>query len=169
MKVNQGILYISRLTHRLMINNLFQFEQDFADSLRCVPLSVRLKLDTCGVKLKLTHWNLLNTEERQSLLQIPCSTNPEIEKYRQFLQTLITQKTGQPAQELAIASNPPWLEVAIIPESVQAKATETGLPLTPTQWRSLTPIQRFALIKLSRASHENHNFYPALQEFGLVS
>jgi hypothetical protein len=150
-----------------MTNYLFQFEQDFVDSLRCIPMLVRLKLDTCGVKLKLVHWNQFNTDERRSLLEIPCSTSDEIENYRQFLQNLIIQKTGQPATELAIASNPPWLDPEIIPDSVQSKAAETGLTLTQSQWRSLSPIQRFALIKLSRASHENHNFAPALQEFGL--
>jgi hypothetical protein len=150
-----------------MTNYLFQFEQDFVDSLRCIPMLVRLKLDTCGVKLKLVHWNQFNTDERRSLLEIPSSTSDEIENYRQFLQNLIIQKTGQPATELAIASNPPWLDPEIIPDSVQSKAAETGLKLTQFQWRSLTPIQRFALIKLSRASHENHNFVPALQEFGL--
>ena len=150
-----------------MTHYFFQFEQDFAESLRCIPMVIRLKLDTCGVKLKLVHWTQFNAEERQSLLEIPCSTSDEIENYRQFLQNLITQKTGQPATEIAIASNPPWLDSETIPESVQSKATETGLTLTQSQWRSLTPIQRFALIKLSRASHENHNFVPALQEFGL--
>ena len=150
-----------------MTHYFFQFEQDFVDSLRCIPMVIRLKLDTCGMKLKLVHWTQFNADERQSLLEIPCSTSDEIEKYRQFLQDLITQKTGQPATELAIASNPAWLDLETIPESVQFKATETGLTLTQSQWRSLTPIQRFALIKLSRASHENHNFIPALQEFGL--
>jgi hypothetical protein len=150
-----------------MTHYFFQFEQDFVESLRCIPMMIRLKLDTCGVKLKLVHWTQFNADERQSLLEIPCSTPDEIENYRQFLQNLITQKTGQPATEIAIASNPPWLDSETIPESVQSKATETGLTLTQSQWRSLTPIQRFALIKLSRASHENHNFVPALQEFGL--
>lgn len=150
-----------------MTDYLFQFEQDFVDSLRCIPMLVRLKLDTCGVKLKLVHWNQFNSEERQSLLQLPCSTSDEIKNYRQFLQDLITHKTGQPATEIAIASNPLWLDPEIIPDSVQSKAIETRLTLTQSQWRSLTPIQRFALIKLSRASHENHNFVPALQEFGL--
>ena len=135
--------------------------------MRFIHILVRLKLDTCGVKLKLVHWNQFNTDERRSLLEIPCSNSDEIENYRQFLQNLIIQKTGQPATELAIASNPPWLDPEIIPESVHSKATQTGLNLSQSQWRSLSPIQRFALIKLSRASHENHNFAPALQEFGL--
>ena len=108
-----------------MTHYFFQFEQDFVESLRCIPMVIRLKLDTCGVKLKLVHWTQFNADERQSLLELSCSTPDEIEKYRQFLQNLITQKTSQPATEIAIASNPPWLDSETIPESVQSKATET--------------------------------------------
>jgi hypothetical protein len=38
----------------------------------------------------------------------------------------------------------------------------------PEQWAALSPLQRFALIKLSRSSHENSNFLPALKEFQLA-
>lgn len=34
----------------------FAFESDFVDSLRCIPMVVRYKLDTCGIKLKLPEW-----------------------------------------------------------------------------------------------------------------
>jgi len=36
------------------IADFFQFEADFVDSLRCIPMQVRFKLATCGIKLKLT-------------------------------------------------------------------------------------------------------------------
>ncbi|MBD0342498.1 MAG: nitrate reductase associated protein, partial [Microcoleus sp. Co-bin12] len=35
----------------------FEFEADFVEALRCIPMKVRLKLDTCGIKLKLQDWN----------------------------------------------------------------------------------------------------------------
>jgi len=38
--------------------DFFEFEADFVDSLRCIPMHVRLKLDTC-IKLKLAQWNIL--------------------------------------------------------------------------------------------------------------
>ncbi len=151
-----------------MVDSLFKFEQDFTDTLRCIPMSVRYKLDTCGVKLKLNHWNQFSLKEKESLVQQPCLTASEVQEYRQFLQALVIEKNNKPADELAIDPNPSWLNESEIPMSVQDKAAEKGLNFTVAQWRSLTPLQRFALIKLSRASHENHNFYPALQEFGLV-
>ncbi|MDR9402251.1 MAG: nitrate reductase associated protein, partial [Halothece sp. Uz-M2-17] len=45
---------------------------------------------------------------------------------------------------------------------------EFNLKINREQWQKLTPLQRFALIKLSRPSHENKNFYPALKEFAIL-
>ena len=147
----------------------FQFEADFVESLRCIPMQVRLKLDTCGVKLKLHHWHQFTQPEREELVNKPCETSEEARAYKEYLQELVTQHTGSPAKELEIDPNPPWLNPNTIPEQLQAKASEFNLKITSQQWQTLTPLQRFALIKLSRPSHENKNFYPALEEFGLVS
>ncbi|WP_036480554.1 nitrate reductase associated protein [Myxosarcina sp. GI1] len=146
----------------------FQFEADFTESLRCIPMIVRMKLDTCGVKLKLHHWNLLDTTERLTLVEMPCETEAEAAAYRQWLQSLITKKTGKPAGELAVSPHSPWLNDTVIPDAVTAKARELKIDLHLHQWQKLTPLQRFALIKLSRPSHENQNFLPALKEFNLT-
>ena len=146
--------------------HFFQFETDFVESLHCIPMQVRLKLDTCGVKLKLTHWHQLSQTERKVLIQMPCETKQESQIYRDFLQNLLKEKTGAMATELAIDPHPPWQNQEI-PTQVQQKATEFGLVITQAQWLALSQLQRFALIKLSRSSHENKNFLPALQEFGL--
>ncbi|PSF36595.1 nitrate reductase associated protein [Aphanothece hegewaldii CCALA 016] len=148
--------------------HFFQFEADFAESLRCIPMLVRMKLDTCGVKLKLTHWNQFTPEERQTLVTMACLTPEEIQAYRTFVQQLVTSKIGQPAGELPTEEHPPWLNHKVIPEMVLEKATEVNVTITPQQWENLTPLERFALIKLSRKSHENQNFYPALKEFKLI-
>ncbi|MEO1208738.1 MAG: nitrate reductase associated protein [Cyanobacteria bacterium J06638_20] len=145
----------------------FQFEADFVASLRCIPMQVRYKLDTCGVKLKLHHWNQFSTEERQQLVDMPCNTEGAIAHYHDHLQALVTQHAGAPAGELPIDPAPPWMDIAQIPPTVQAKLEEVDGTLSLNQWQTLNPIQRFALIKLSRPSHENRNFVPALREFGL--
>lgn len=146
----------------------FQFEADFVDSLRCIPMQVRFKLDTCGVKLKLADWNHFSTSERQAIVEKPCTTEAEIQAYREFLQDLVQQYNGAPASELPIEPHPAWMEATTIPPSLQEKAQESGVTITQQQWAALTPLQRFALIKLSRPSHENKNFLPALKEFHLL-
>ncbi|MGL5805072.1 MAG: nitrate reductase associated protein [Xenococcaceae cyanobacterium] len=148
--------------------SFFAFEADFVDSLRCIPMVVRMKLDTCGVKLKLAHWNQFDEIEKQALIEKPCENVEESSQYREFLQNLVEKQTGVPAGELPIESNPAWLDINVVPIAIQEKATELNLKISLEQWQQLTPLQRFALIKLSRPSHENHNFLPALKEFQLI-
>ena len=146
----------------------FQFEQDFIDSLRCIPMAVRLKLDTCGVKLKINLWHQFTQTERQTLVTMACATPQEIVTYRDYLQALVTRYTGEPAKEIAVLDQPLWLGETV-PERVQQQAAAHSMAITPQAWQALMPAQRFALIKLSRPSHENRNFVPAMQEFGLGS
>ena len=146
----------------------FQFEADFVDSLRCIPMQVRYKLDTCGVKLKLHHWNQFSAEERQQLVEMACEAAAEVATYQDTLQQMVVRYEGQAAGELPIDPTPPWSVGDRLPEEVCYKAAEIGATLTVEQWQNLTPLQRFALIKLSRPGHENRNFHPALQEFQLI-
>jgi hypothetical protein len=145
----------------------FQFESDFVESLRCIPMAVRYKLDTCGIKLKLEQWNRFSEADRQLLVVGACDTPEETALYRQTLSDLVWQRTQTVASDLPVEAHPDWIEDERIPASVQEKAESLGASLDVEQWRSLTPLQRFALIKLSRSSHENRNFGPALKEFQL--
>lgn len=150
------------------MKDFFEFEADFVDSLRCIPMQVRFKLDTCGVKLKLFHWNHFTPIERQALVEKPCTTENEIQSYREFTQHLVQRHSGAPASDLPVESHPAWMDATTIPPSLDEKAQEIGVSLTLQQWTALTPLQRFTLIKLSRPSHENQNFLPAMQEFHLL-
>lgn len=146
----------------------FQFESDFVDSLRCIPMIVRFKLDTCGVKLKLHQWNKFTEVDRYQTVEMPCNTETEIRNYHDLLHQLVEQRTGEKATDLEVDQNPPWNNAKTIPESVTQKAEEVGITIAQSQWAELTPIQRFVLIKLSRSSHENANFLPAAKEFNLA-
>ncbi|NJK65615.1 MAG: nitrate reductase maturation protein NarM [Microcoleus sp. CSU_2_2] len=146
----------------------FKFEADFVEALRCIPMQVRLKLDTCGIKLKLQDWNHFTQAERQILVELPCLTSAEILDYREQLNQILIQHTGKSGTDLPVDENPPWMDAATIPESVTEKAQEQEVTITLEQWANLQPLQRFALIKLTRSSHENKNFFSAVREFNLV-
>lgn len=144
---------------------IFQFEQDFVGSLRCIPMTVRLKLDQCGIKLKLHQWLRFSHAQRQSLIDHPCDTAAERMNYRNSLVELIAAVCHEQASELAVDPTPSWEDATVIPAVVLDQATAKGVSLEPALWQRLTPLQRFALIKLSRSRHENSNFVPALSEF----
>ncbi|MGB5973519.1 MAG: nitrate reductase associated protein [Nodosilinea sp.] len=153
---------------RTQDNDFFQFEADFVESLRCIPMQVRLKLDTCGVKLKLEHWHRFSAGDRERLTQLPCGDRASTVAYTAYVQALVHQVQGAPASTLAIDPHPTWHSEEAIPAEVQTQSEALGVNLSLEQWRSLRPLQRFALIKLSRSNHENRNFPLALKEFGLM-
>jgi hypothetical protein len=148
--------------------DFFQFETDFVDSLRCIPMQVRYRLDTCGVKLKLHQWNLFTLADRAELVDFDPQTEVEMDRYRELLVNLIKERSGEEAILLTIATEPPWLNEAEIPAGLAEKISTANINFSLLQWRKLTTLQRFALIKLSGASHEQNNFLPALREFKVI-
>jgi hypothetical protein len=147
----------------------FEFEADFVAALRCIPMQVRYKLDTCGIKLKLQHWHSFSTIQRRKLIDLPCETDIEIQAYRAHLRSQVFQHFNTYPSDLPIDEKPAWMQIEVIPFSVIKHAQELNFAIALTQWQTLTPLQRFALIKLSTSNHENNNFLPALQEFGLMT
>ena len=145
----------------------FQFEADFVESLRCIPMQVRYKLDTCGIKLKLEHWHKLSSSDRERLVTHPCQTAADIAAYRETLQLLVAKYTNTPVNDLTIDPNPPWEQTDEVPTAVVAQAQLFGISIPLIKWVALSPLERFALCKLSRSGHENRNFLPAIDEFNL--
>lgn len=148
----------------------FKFEEDFIEeNVRCIPMIVRFKMDAAGIKLKLAEWSRFLPAERIQLALLPVSTQEQTDKYHQFLIGLITKYTGNQATTLAIEPLPDWGNLHQIPAMLKDKLTEFQLHLSINQWRKLTNIQRFALLKLCRTGHENKNFPKAIIEFGLLN
>lgn len=148
---------------------IFEFERDFAGSLRCIPMIARQKLDIVGIKMTLRQWSRLSRAERGLLVEGPCATDGEQAGYRMLVEDLIAARADEPVRFLPPQPLDDWREANLMPEavSIQAKADGVAAP-TPEQWAGLTPLERFALIKLARSKHENENFVPALKEFGIL-
>ena len=147
----------------------FAFEADFVDSLRCIPMAVRLQLDVSGIKLRLNEWSKLDQSQRLALVQQPCITAEEISAYREYVASLILKVCGAAPSMLPELPDPIWEILTEVPGQVLDQARSLGEDIPLTAWAGLSSLQRFALVKLSRAGHENRNFLPALTEFDLLS
>jgi hypothetical protein len=148
---------------------IFAFELDFAGTLRCIPMVVRFKLDQAGVKLTLRQWSRFNRPERQDLVERPCDTPDEVATYRAHVVDLIVLRADEPPVDMAVDPAPAWAVTDSVPERLARYAVELDLvPPTLDQWAAITPLQRFTLFKLTRPGHDNDNFIPAMQEFGLL-
>jgi hypothetical protein len=144
----------------------FAFESDFVDSLRCIPMIVRFKLDTCRVKLQLADWAKFNYQEKDQLADMPCHTASEISSYARFVYSLVWKYTSSVPGTLK-SLEPSWIYEQV-PEEVNTKAHEWNCPgISESQWNQLEMLERFALVKLSRSGHEGRNFPRAFAEFGL--
>lgn len=146
----------------------FNFESDFVDTLRCIPMIVRYKLDTCDKKLQLPEWSRLNKDEKNLLAEMACESPGEIKQYRTELEAMVWNRSKKAIKDLG-GVEATWDDLGQVPDEVQQKAREWECaPLTLRQWQSLSLMQRFALVKLSRSGHEGENFPRALAEFGIA-
>lgn len=146
---------------------IFEFEKDFAGTFRCIPMIVRFNLDLCGIKLSLKQWSRLGRHMRAELVTRPCSTTEEIESYRDELISAIRTKVGEEPKLFQVEVNPEWRNRAAVPARINEFAASRNVsPIGPSYWAALTDLQRFAIYKLTRVSHDNDNFVPALEEFG---
>ncbi len=147
----------------------FAFEIDFVDTLRCIPMVVRYKLDTADKKLQLAEWSRLTAEEKNTLAEIPCESLTEIEAYQRYLDERVWERSKKIVKDLG-GLDATWEDLSQVPTEVQEKALEWQCaPPTLAQWIGLDLLQRFALVKLSRSGHEGENFPKAMAEFGLIA
>lgn len=146
----------------------FRFEEDFVEAgMRCIPMIVRFKMDLAGIKLKLAEWVKFSVDEKISLALRKTTTASEVSMYKKKLESMIFLYTGQQATQLEVSLHPAWKNAELLPEILAQRAAESGYYLSPGQWRCLTDLQRFALLKLLKEGHENRNFPKALAEFGI--
>ncbi|MGH8503163.1 MAG: nitrate reductase associated protein [Gammaproteobacteria bacterium] len=144
----------------------FGFETDKERRLVLIPMSIRLKLDTVELKISLKQWQQLPGPIRRTGLEMPCDLQSQVDAYRAYL-TRTAACYMREAIEPVSPAEPVWRDDAVIPAAISEAALAHGLtPITPEQWRQLTTLQRYALIKLSRKGH-TRNLPAAWAEFGL--
>jgi hypothetical protein len=148
---------------------IFRFEVDFGGTLRCIPMSVRMKLDQAGIKLSLKQWNRIPSAARRELVEHPCASPAETAAYRKLLVSQIETHTRTAVEFAAVDPSPPWADATSVPERIREWVRGLDVaPPTNEQWAALAPLQRFALFKLTRPGHSNENFLPAMREFSLL-
>ena len=160
-----GPAIIRRMTNSELTRQ-FLFEDDSGDPRACLPMAVRFKLDTAGIKLHLEDWAQISEEERRALLAWPCASQSDVAEFAERITSLLKSRTGRAPDVFAPADRPEWLDPERLPEAVHARAAALGVTLSLAHWAGLSPLQRFALVKLSRPKYDPEKLRPALEEFG---
>ena len=143
----------------------FKFEDEIYQSLSCLPMAARRKLDALGIKIGLAQWEQLGRGERLMICHAPSNSEEEREALRIFIEEATLARTGTAPKTLPDAvrqsANPPTQ----LPDLLARNARATGLNLDDAAWSSMDDDQRYALMKLGDTEKPSHNFAAALTEF----
>ncbi len=143
----------------------FMFEAEIYESLNCLPMAARRKLDAIGIGLHLAQWERLGRGERLMICHAPTDSEEEQRALRTFIEEVALARTGSPAKILPDdtrrSANPPDRP----PQVLAQHARVAGVELDDKAWAALDDDQRYARIKLGDLERPSHNLELALQEF----
>ena len=142
----------------------FEFEAEIYQSLSCLPMAARRKLDRLGLKISLEQWQLLSRGERLMICHAPANMPDECEVLRLFIDEVSVARSGSSPRPLSNESRKDAEPPAKPPAVLVANANAVGVALTAQEWERLDDDERYALLKLGGASRPSHNFKAALDE-----
>jgi hypothetical protein len=147
----------------------FEFEGDIHDSLACVPLTVRRKLDLAALKISLAGWQQLARDERLCLCHLGVDSADEIAVYREVMQAFCARRSValKDIDDPAVTSRP-W-NAPVPPAALRARTGELGAALDDEAWSKLDEESRYALVKLADPKRTPEKLAAALGELGLLA
>lgn len=141
----------------------YQYEAEFYPALSRVPLDVRRKLDSTGIKLSLQDWLAISLEERRVLCHLPCETPEEQQVFAEFLDFLSQKHRGLGVEKLAALSVSLW-DPSAIPEAVTQKSLELKARVSADEWRQWPAHHRYALFKTAASKAQPEAFEQVLKQ-----
>ncbi len=143
----------------------FAFEAEIYETLSCIPMAVRAKLDRAAVKIALEQWLALGMAERRWLCEHPTATAQEVESFAESVCRLVAQHSGAAPPRLSSEQQQSAFANAQLQERVAANARLCGFELDAAAWARLDDDERYALAKLGGGQRVRRNFAAALKEF----
>jgi len=145
----------------------FKFEDEMHESLQCVPMAVRRKLDRVGLKIGLEQWKSLGRGERLAICHLPVDSGEEREALDVFIREAMTRQFGVEPKSLSDAQKASAEPPASAPARVITRARMAGFDLNDDAWSRLDADEKFALLKMGDAETPSHNLAAALKEFSV--
>ena len=142
----------------------FDFEAEIYQSLNCLPMAARRKLDRLGLKISLEQWQRLSRGERLMICHAPAITPEECDALKLFLEEVSVGRTGTAPKPLSDQSRKEAEPPLEPPEALVANAQALGVAVNKRQWEQLDDDERYALVKLGSTPRPSHNFKAALDE-----
>jgi hypothetical protein len=150
---------------------LFRFEIESSENLRFIPLAVRYNLDRFGRRISLDEWQMLPHDDRILLARFPVEDDLDVEpNFDLALDEMLRTHANVQPERFEPDTDPVWAHTDAVPESVIRQSSLCGVSAPSlSRWGELDAFRRYSLAKLSRKNEVNHDFLPAMREFGLTA
>jgi hypothetical protein len=150
---------------------LFNFELVSSEDLTYIPMSVRFNLDRFGLRISLAQWQMLPHADRALLACFPIGDDTVIEpNFDHALFEMMRTHANVEPDWFTPEAQPAWGNTEAVPDGVVHQSKLAGMEApTAERWAQLDPFKRYVLAKLSRRAESNHDFLPAMREFGLAT
>src|SRR4029077_13596554 len=145
----------------------FKFEDELHESLQCVPMAVRRKLDRVGLKVGLEQWKALDRGERLAICHIRADSGEECDALAVFIGEAMMRRFGFEPKQLSDSARASAEPPVSPPDQLVAHAREAGFDLSGEGWAQRDSDERFALMKMGDVAQSSHNLAAALKEFGV--
>jgi hypothetical protein len=123
------------------------------------------------MRITLDEWQQLPYDDRVLLARFPIEDEAEVEKnFDLALEEMMKTHANTAPEKIERDPDPVWAHADAVPETVIRQSSLCGVSAPSlSHWGKLDGFQRYALAKLSRNTDKvNHDFLPAMREFGLV-
>jgi hypothetical protein len=142
----------------------FQFEREIYESLYCLPMAARRKLDRIGLKVSLERGQRLSRAEHLAVCYMPANTSDECQALREVILEMVQSRCGSAPKDLPeesrLAASPPTLPPALLVE----RSRDAGFELSAQTWDNLDEDARYTLIKLGNQKAVSHSLVAALHD-----
>jgi hypothetical protein len=142
----------------------FRFEGEIYNSLNCLPMAVRRKMDRAGIKMSLLQWQQLTRPERLAICHLPADTDEETEAMRSFVNEAVIARSGSAPGELSAEKRNVAEPPVVPPARLVERARGFGFDLAQADWDGLDDDARYALVKLGDGAEPGLNLEAALTE-----
>lgn len=115
----------------------FRFEAEIYESLNCLPMAARRKLDALGIKIHLAQWGQLGRGERLMICHAPSNSEEERDALRTFIEEATVARCGSAPKILSEESRKAAFPPAYPPPALARKefySTTGTLSLKATEF-----------------------------------
>jgi hypothetical protein len=145
----------------------FKFETEVQSGMESIPFATQYRMDSIGVRIRPETWNVLSKEARLLFSHLSVKTDKDKECYRTYLLYLLKRRRRTVfvmSEEQAERERAEWENLTYVPVQVYKMVVDLDYTLSLRDWIKMSDLNRYILVKLSKARHTKDYLDKALME-----